>query len=179
MPSHHETIAVHAAAPEKVEASFISPDIGMLILTWIVFFLLLGVLYKFAWKPILATLDAREEAIRKSIEDVNRIKNEMEQIAQTRKQLIDEAHEKSKEIIELSRQAAREASHVIEGKAREEAKITLENALRDIREETQKAQIKLRGESAQIAIELAGKLIEENMNTEKNQKIINRLIKQI
>jgi F-type H+-transporting ATPase subunit b len=152
---------------------------NMVLLTWIIFFILLAILYKFAWKPILAGLDAREASIRKSIEDVDRIRCEMENIEQTRKRLIDEAQAKSKEIIDHSRKAAREAAHIIEQKAREEAKISLENAIRDIRDETQKAQRKLREESAQIAVALAGKLIEENMDTEKNQRIVNNFIKDI
>ena len=179
MPPHYETIELHGVPPAEVEASLFSPELSMLILTWVVFFLLLCILYKFAWKPILAALDEREQSIRKSMDEVARIKREMENIAQTRKQLIDEAHVKSKEVIEQSRKAAREAAHIIEQKAREEARISLENAIRDIREETQKAQLNLRKEGAHIAIELASKLMEENMDTEKNQRTVNRLIKEI
>lgn len=179
MTPAQEAIALYDVPPEVAEASFIAPDLGMLILTWVVFFLLLGILYRFAWKPILTALDAREKSIRRSIDDVERIKREMEGIEHTRKQLIGEAHAKSKEIIDHSRKAAREAAQVIEEKAKETAKISLENALRDIREETQKAQLQLRREGAHIAIELASKLIEENMDTEKNQKTVNRLIQEI
>ena len=179
MSTYPKAIELHAIPPEEVQASIISPDLSMMVLTWVVFFLLMGVLYKFAWRPILTALDAREKSIRKSVDDVERIKREMEDIEQTRRQLINEAHTKSKEIIDHSRKAAREAAHIIEQKARETAKISLENALRDIREETQKAQLQLRREGAHIAIELASKLIEENMDTEKNQKTVNRLIKEI
>jgi F-type H+-transporting ATPase subunit b len=179
LPTHQKALNVHVVSPEEVEASFINPDLGMLILTWVVFFLLLGILYRFAWRPILAALDAREKSIRKSVDDVERIKREMENIEQTRKQLIGEAHAKSKEIIDHSRKAARDAAQIIEQKARETAKISLENALRDIREETQKAQLQLRREGAHIAIELASKLIEENLDTEKNQKTVNRLMQEI
>ena len=179
MSTTAHSVELHAVPPEEVEASLISPDVGMLILTWAVFLLLLAVLYKFAWKPILTALDAREQSIKKSLDDVERIKSEMENIDAARRQLIGEAQEQSKEIIDQSRKAAREAAQVIENRAREEARISLENALRDIREETQKAQMRLREESAQIAIELAGKLLEENMDTNANQKTVNRFINEI
>ena len=179
MPATHESIELQAVPPSEVEVNLLNPDLGMLLLTWVVFFLLLGILYKFAWKPILVALDAREQSIRKSVDDVERIKREVEAIEQTRKQLINAAHTESKEIIDRSRNAARDAANIIEQKARETAKISLENALRDIREETQKAQAQLRREGAHIAIELASKLIEENMDTERNQKTVNRLIKEI
>ena len=179
MPATHESIELQAVPPSEVEVNLLNPDLAMLLLTWVVFFLLLGILYKFAWKPILVALDAREQSIRKSVDDVERIKREVEAIEQTRKQLINAAHTESKEIIDRSRNAARDAANIIEQKARETAKISLENALRDIREETQKAQAQLRSEGAHIAIELASKLIEENMDTERNQKTVNRLIKEI
>ena len=179
MSQPHETIDLHAVPAEEVQSSLISPDLGMLILTWVIFFLLLGILYKFAWKPILTLLDAREESIRRSIAEAERIKEEMADIELTRKKLIEEASTKAKDIIVQSRKAAGEAAQVIEAKAREEARISLENALRDIREETQKAQVRLREEGAHMAITLAGKLIQENMDTAKNRKIIDCIIKDI
>jgi len=161
------------------EKGFFSPDMNMVLLTWVTFFLLLAVLYKFAWKPILSILDAREESIRKSLENVDRIKNELESLDTKCSQLIADADKKATEVIDQSRKAAKEAANIIENKARQEAQISLENALRDIKEETQKARVKLREESAQIAVGLAGKLIQENMNADKNRSLISRFIKEI
>ena len=158
---------------------FLTPDLTLLLLTWVTFFALLAILYKYAWKPILSALDVREQSIRKSLEDVDLITSKMEKIDEKCAQLITEAETKAKDVIVQSRQAAKEAAYGIEGKAREEAKISLENALRDIKAETQKAQIYLREESAQIAVELAGKIIEENITMAKNRKLINRFIKDI
>lgn len=172
-----ETISEHA--PEHHETGFFSPDMSMVLLTWITFFLLLAVLYKYAWKPILNILDTREESIRKSLEDVDHIKNELENLDAKCSQRITEAETKATEVIDQSRKAAKEAAAIIEHKAREEARISLENALRDIKEETQKAKVQLREESAQIAVGLAGKLIEENISIEKNRSLIKKFIKDI
>ena len=180
MSNHSETIIVPSEHGSPAhEKGFFSPDMSMVLLTWVTFFLLLAVLYKFAWKPILSILDAREESIRKSLEDVDRIKNELESLDAKCSQLIAEAKSKATEVINQSRKAAKEAANIIENKAREEAQISLENALRDIKEETQKARMKLREESAQIAVGLASKLIEENMNADKNRSLINRFMKEI
>ena len=150
----------------------------MVLLTWVTFFLLLAVLYKYAWKPILNILDVREESIRKSLEDVDQIKSELEALDSKCTQLTAEAERKSTEIIDQSRKAAREAANIIANKAREEAQISLENAIRDIKEEVQKAQMQLREESVQIAVGLASKLIEENLSVEKNRSLINKFIKE-
>jgi len=180
MSNPSETIIVpsNQVLPHQTQG-FFSPDMNMVLLTWVTFFLLLAVLYKFAWKPILNILDVREESIRKSLEDVDRIKNELERLDAKCSQLIAEAESKATEVIDQSRKAAKEAANIIENKAREEAQISLENALRDIKEETQKARMKLREESAQIAVGLASKLIEENMNAGKNRLLISKFIKEI
>jgi len=180
MSNHSETIVIPASqvSPHH-EKGFFSPDMNMVLLTWVTFFLLLAVLYKYAWKPILSILDEREESIRTSLENVDRIKNEMENLDAKCGQLIAEAETKAIEVIDRSRKAAKEAAHIIENKAKDEAQISLTNALRDIKEETQKAQMLLREESAQIAVGLASKLIEENMSTKKNRSLIDKFIKEI
>ena len=180
MSNHFETIVIPSSqvAPHH-EKGFFSPDMNMVLLTWVTFFLLLAVLYRFAWKPILSILDAREESIRKSLEDVDRIKNELESLDAKCSQLIADADSKAAEVIDQSRKAAKEAANIIQNKAREEAQISLENALRDIKEETQKARVKLREESVQIAVGLASKLIKENMSADKNRLLIDRFIKKI
>jgi len=161
------------------DQGFINPDATMLILTWVTFFLLLAILYKYAWKPILTALDKREADIRQSIEDADKIKAEMEQINETSQKIIAEASGKGKGIVDESKKAAAEAAKTIEHKAREESQILVENAKREIKEATNSARAQLRAESAQIAVELAGKIIEENLDNEKNKKLINQFIKEV
>lgn len=180
MANNSETVESHAQSTmEHHEAGYFSPDMNMLLLTWITFFLLLAVLYKYAWKPILSILDEREESIRTSLDNVDRIKSEMDGLDAKCGQLIAQAETKATEIIDQSRKAAKEAAQIIENKAKEEAQISLTNALRDIKEESQKAQMQLREEAAQIAVGLASKLIEENVSVEKNRSLIDNFIKEI
>lgn len=167
---------LQAVSPAEVESSLLSPDISMVILTWLTFFFLLAVLYKFAWNPILKALDEREALIRRSVEDADRVKEELAGIHETRQQFMREAEEKARGIISDARKAATQASHAIEQRAKEEADILLENARRDIERETEKARMILREESARLAVELAGKLIEENLDTEGNRKLIRKLM---
>lgn len=177
--ANESSIAVSAHEQAPHEPNMLNPDLTLLVLTWVTFLLLLAVLYKFAWKPILSALDNREESIRKSVEEVERIKNELAKIEETRSTLIGQAELKSREIIDKSRKAAVEAALVIEQKAREETKILMENAQRQLKDEIKKAQSDLREESARIAVGLASKLIEENLDTEKNKKLIHQFMKDV
>ena len=61
--------------------ALLSLDPGVLIWTWVTFFILLFILYKFAWKPILGGLAAREKKIRESLENAEKIKQELENLA--------------------------------------------------------------------------------------------------
>ena len=161
------------------QPSFFNPEVQVLFLTWVTFFILLAILYKFAWKPILTGLEDREEGIRKAVDEAEKTHAEYQKIEETRKRLVAEAQDKGKEIIDQSRKAAINAAKVIEQKSKEQVEIVLENAQREIRSEKEKADALLREESAKIAVALAGKIIEENLDNERNQKLINRLIKEI
>lgn len=158
---------------------FLTPDVTLMMVTWGCFFILLFLLSKFAWKPILEALDAREQHIRKSVDDADKIKTEMENLAEKQRQILREAEASAKTIIEDSRKAAKEAAKHIADEAKKEAQIVLENARRDIKEELKEAQATLREESANIAIQLAAKIIEENLDEAKSKKLISQYINEL
>ena len=174
-----ETIDFTPVTPSEVEFDLFHPDVGLVILTWITFFLLLGILYKFAWRRILIVLDDREKLIRRSLEDADRIKEELAGIHETRHQMMAEAEARAGKIIEQARQAAEETSKIIQGRTREEVRILTENARREIAQDTDQARAILREETARIAVELAGRLIEVNLDDEKNRRLVDELIKKM
>lgn len=177
----NSTESVQIDPPSKGHGSpdILKPDVTLILFTWITFFILLAVLYKFAWKPILAGLDQREDTIRRSLDEAEKTHQEFEKIDQTRQQMILEAEEKAKNLLNNSRKAAHNASRVITEKTREETLIMLENTKREVKAEFEKAERKLRQESAETAIALAGQLIEENLDDKKNRRLVENLIKKI
>lgn len=175
-----ETIGVdHANQHGSELPGFLTPDVTLMFITWGCFVLLLIILSKFAWKPILAALDAREDYIRKSVDEADKIKKEMESLAEKQRQILREAEHKSKEIIEESRKAAKDAAKHIADEAKKESHIILENARRDIKEEVKEAQANLREESATIAVKLAAKILEENLDEAQSKKLISKYINEL
>ena len=174
----HENVEVSTSHSAK-EPDFMDPHATMLVLTWVVFFSLVVVLHKFAWKPILAALEKREEDIRKAVEYADKIKEELANIHEQQKQILTEATLKARDIVDQSRKAAVEAAHSIQHKAKKESEIILENAQRQIKEELERAKSQLRETAADIAITVASKLIEKNLDDEKNRELTNQLIKEI
>jgi len=179
-PHHSESVEISSEGNQgHGSPGFLSPDGTMVLFTWITFFLLLALLNKFAWKPILRGLDEREDTIRKSLDDADKIRVEMAQLQATHDRIMLESQTQGKEMIEQSRKAAGDAAKAITHKAKEEARIQLENARRDIKNEAENAKAMLRVESVHIAIDLAGKLIEENLDDDKNRKLVNRVLNEI
>lgn len=185
MKEHDSTTATievqpHGHAAEAHAASInLNPSPTMVVLTWVTFGIMALVLYKVAWKPILAGLDKREESIRKSIEEAEQVRRQLDEIEAKRSSIIHEADQQAKEIVNASRKAAHEAARIIEGKAKEESQILLENATREIGAAQEKAQAALRKESAELAVSLAGKLIGENLDNERNRTLTDRLIHEL
>jgi len=177
-----ETIEVPHGKDEHHDAGipgFLTPDVTLLFTTWVCFLFILIVLSKFAWKPILAIIDAREEHIKKSVEDADKIRVEMETLAERHKQMIEDSEAQAKTIIEDSRKAAKDAAKHITDEAKKESQIILENTQRDMREELKEAQATLREESASIAIELANKILGEHLDESKNRKLISKYIDEL
>jgi F-type H+-transporting ATPase subunit b len=148
----------------------------MVLWTWIVFVIVLVVLYKVAWKPILGVLDKREQDIQESLDNAETLRNEMAALEDVRAAKIAEADEKSKAVLDAARKGAHEQAKAIEKKARDEASILTENAHREIEISRALAEDSLRLESAAWARELAGKLINENLDDDKNRALTDRLI---
>jgi len=169
VPSHGEH------EPRRVDGSD-GVDQTMIALTWITFGLLAAVLYKVAWKPILAGLDKREADIRTALEEQQKIREQLAQIEGSRSQIIGEADAKAKAILDAARKGATDAAAVIEAKAREEAATMIATATREIHAAQEKATAVLRNESAELAISLSRKILRGNLDEDRSRKLADDLI---
>ena len=173
-------VEVHAPGGEgHGSADLMKVSASMMGLTWLTFGLVAFVLYKVAWKPILAGLEHREATIRKALEDAERARQELAGIEAQRRQTIVAADASAKEIVETARRAAVDAAAAIEQKAREEASILLENAQREIRTAHDKALASIRRESADLAVGIARKIIGESLDESRARAMTDKLIRDI
>lgn len=177
-----QTSTVSVPSSEHAQSSspdIFAPDLIMLILTWVTFFSLLFILQKFAWKPILAALQKREETIRASLEQADKIKTSFDEIQQSKDEVLAKAHRSAQDIVEQSRKRAQDLAHSIEERAKAHAQEIVEAAHQQVEGEKERAIAAVRRDSAQVAIGLAGKIMGENLDNEKNRKIAERYIKEI
>ena len=172
-PGHHEADAGHGpAGPLDVSGS-------MFLFTVVTFAIVAAALTKLVWRPMLNALDKREEYLKQSLEDADRIEQEMAGLGRKKEQILAEADEQGREILGRARKAGTEAERVIKDKAKEEASILMENAEREIRAAREKAQADLRKDSVDNAVALAGKLIQENLDNRKQRDLTDRLIENL
>ena len=163
----------------ETHPGILSPDVTLVILTWISFFSLLVILHRFAWKPILAGLKQREDYIRKSLADADKINNQLAEFEVAKGKILDEAKVRANAIVEQSRKMGNELASQIEQRAKKNAEEIISSAHQEIEGERERVRNALKKESAQTAVSLAEKILKENLDTEKNRNLINQAIKDI
>jgi F-type H+-transporting ATPase subunit b len=167
----------HAASAGS--PNLLMPETLMVVLTWVTFFILLFILQKFAWKPILEGLKKREDYIRKSLEEADKIKEQLAQVEVQKVQILEQAKTQANSIIEQSRKTGHELERQIEQKAKKSAEEIVNSASQEIQGERQRVLQELKKQSVQTAVTLAEKILKENLDTQKNRNLINQAIKDV
>jgi len=157
----------------------VQPDPGLFIWTIVTFLVLLGLLAKFAWRPLLQALETRQERIRKSLEDAERARQELERLQQDSAKMMQQARMEAESIVTQTRADAERLREELKQKAKDEADNVLRNAQQQIQLQTRQAIQQIRHEVADIAVLLASKLLERNIAKEDNARLIDDTLKQI
>src|SRR3954470_4470972 len=105
----------------------VQPDPGLFIWTILTFLVLLALLAKFAWRPLLEALESRQNDIRKSLDDAQRARQELERLNQESAQIINQARVEADQIIVNSRADAERLREDLKVKARAEADAVVKN----------------------------------------------------
>jgi F-type H+-transporting ATPase subunit b len=154
-------------------------DPGLFIWTIITFLVLLAVLAKFAWQPLLEALETRQNAIRKSLDDAQQAKEELERLHVESAQIIQRARVDAEAIVTQSRSDGERLREEIKQKARTEADHIVKNAQRQIQLETSRALEQIRREAVDLSVMIASKIIQRNLSKEDNERLIDEALKQL
>jgi F-type H+-transporting ATPase subunit b len=157
----------------------VQPDPGLFIWTIITFLVLLALLAKFAWRPLLNALESRQELIRKSLDDAQQAKTDLERLQRESAEIIRQAHLNAESIISKGRTDAERLGEEMRQKAREEANGIVKNAERQIQVETRKAMQEIRSEAVDLSVAIASKILERQVSKSDNERLIDETLKQI
>jgi F-type H+-transporting ATPase subunit b len=172
------TYAVLAVAPEG-NGTLLDVNPGLIFWTVITFIALMWILKKIAWKPILAALDQRENAIRDALERAEKAKDEAQKLMDENKANLAKADEESKLIIEQSRSYAAKLKDQMLQESKQQARQIVDDAMAEIERKKLTAFNELKSEVAGIAIQAAEKILRENLNKESQNRIVNNYLNEI
>jgi F-type H+-transporting ATPase subunit b len=152
---------------------------GLTLWTAITFLVLLVVLSKFAWGPIVKMLDERERTIREAIEAAKKERAEAERMLAEQKATLAHAQREAAEVAKRNQQEVEVLRQELTARARKEADELVASARRQIEEEKVKAMAELRGQVADLAIEAASRLVRANLDDATQRKLVEDYIAQL
>lgn len=150
----------------------VTPDPGLYIWTIITFGVLVLLLRKFAWGPLLAALERREKMIAGAVDDARKAREELERVKQDSTQVLVEARREAETIVSRARTDSGLLREELRKKAADEAAGIVANAERRIQQETAKAIQQVRAEAVDLSLAIATKLLHRNVTKEDNERLI-------
>ncbi len=148
----------------------LTPELGLFFWTLIAFLAVFLILKKFAWKPILESLDEREKGIADSISTAERVKGEMTQLKSENEKLMVQAREERTAMLK----EAKELKDKIVGEAKEQAKNEANKIIADaqvqINQQKNAAMAEVKNEIGTLAVEVAEKILRKQLSASEGQE---------
>ena len=165
-------IALPALAAEGGEENIFAGDLGNMIWTVVIFVLVLVVLGKFAWGPILEGLQARETFIRESLAEAKADRESAEERLKQYEARLAEARAEATALVDEGRRDAEVVRQTIEANAKEEAGKIVERARREIDLAKEAAVEEIYGLTGRLAVEVASQIIRKELTVEDHARLI-------
>ena len=172
-------ILIGVLASAEAGGSLLDVNPGLIVWTFITFILLLVILKKVAWKPILTALDNREKGIEDSLNRAEKAKEEAQKILDENRASLSKVEEESKRIIDQSRSYADDLKEQMLKQSKVQAQKLIDDAAAEIERKKQSAFEELRNQIAEISVNAAEKIMKENIDAEKNKKIVSKYLNEI
>lgn len=154
-------------------------NIGLAFWTVLTFLLLLFILKKLAWKPILSALDERENAIKESLEKAEKAKEEAQKMFAENQASIAKAEEEARKIVAESRAYAEKLKEQLLNDSKQQAQKLLEDAKKEIEQKKEETFNELKNQIAEIAVGAAEKIMMQNLDKNSQDKLVEKYIQEI
>ena len=157
----------------------VQPDPGLFVWTILTFLILVGLLARFAWRPLLQALERRQATIAQSLEDAQRARQELERLQRESTQIMAQARAEAESMLARSRSDAEALREELKQKACTEAAAIVKNAERQIQLETARAVQQIRHEAVDLSVAIASKILRRQVTREDNEALIQEALKQV
>ena len=152
---------------------------GLTIWTAITFLLLMVVLGKYAWGPIVKMLDERERTIRDAIEQAKKERSEAERMLSEQTAALQAAQREAAQLAQRSKQDVEALRADLTAKARKEADDLVASARQQIQEEKAKALAELKGQVVDLALEATRRLIQSSLDEKSQRALVEEYISKL
>ena len=155
----------------------ITPEFGLVFWTLITFLVLLFILRKFAWKPILGAVSDREEGIKNALASAENARKEMENLQADNERILQEARAEREAMLKDAREIREQTIAKAETEAQEKASKIIEKAQAAIESEKKAAMAELKSHVAGLSIDIAEKVVRgELSNKDKQLELVEEML---
>ncbi len=159
--------------------NLVTPDLGLLFWQSLIFFTVLFILAKFAWKPIVQALEERENVIADALGAAEKAKEEMKNLQASNEKMLQEARLERDKMMRDAQATANSIVAEAKEKATEEADRIVYNAKALIETEKNAALAEVKNTAADLSLQIAEKLLKKNLSGDDSQKaLVNEYIKE-
>ena len=152
---------------------------GLYIWSLVIFLLVLLILKKYAWKPLLDFLDQREKEISESLAMAESAKADLEKVKEESEKILNEAKNQGKSIVSDSKQKAEDSANKILNDAKAKSDEFVLDAKKKIDVEKKKAIKEIKEEVVGLSLDLASQVLQRNVKDEDNNKFVDSSLKAI
>ena len=154
-------------------------NLGEIIFSIINFLILLFILYKFMWKPVVRTMDGRQKGIQESLDQAAAARKEAEETQAALAAEIANARRQAKEIVDEAQVAAEQVKQDIIKQAEEAAQAVSARAQAEIERKQEEALAQIKGEVADLIVLATTKLLEDNVSIENQKALVDKYIAEV
>lgn len=154
----------------------IQPQFGTIFWTLVTFLALLFLLGRYAWKPLLGAVEAREKGIRDNIDTARQQREESQRLLDEHKALLNQARKERAEAVDAGRRDAERVKGEILEEARRQREHLLKQTESQLAASLRQARLELKGEVAHLAIQAAGKLLSRNLDDAAQRRLVEEYI---
>ncbi|CAM4068086.1 ATP F0F1 synthase subunit B [Bacillus manliponensis] len=152
---------------------------GTVLYTIFIFLILLMLLRKYAWGPLMGMMKEREEHISSEIDAAEKNHVESKKLVEEQREMLQQSRVEAKELIERAKKQAEEQREGIVAAAKQEAESIKESAVQEIQREKEQAIAMLQEQVASLSVQIASKVIEKELTEEDQVKLIREYIKEV
>ncbi len=152
---------------------------GTIAYTLVVFLILLVMLRKFAWGPLMGIMKEREEHVASEIDAAEQNNAEAKKLVEEQREMLKQSRVEAQELIERAKKQAEDQKDGIVAAAKEEAESIKASAVQEIQREKEQAIAALQEQVASLSVQIASKVIEKELKEEDQVKLIRDYIKEV